>query len=306
MKNALKIRNLTKRYHSARSAAVDDISFNVVEGDFFALLGPNGSGKTTIIGMISSLIGITSGKISIFDLDNEKDFLHVRGLVGIVPQEVNFNPYEKIQDIVVNQAGFYGVNRKTAIIKSEYYLKKLDLWSKRDKMSQSLSGGMKRRLMIARALVHEPRLLILDEPTAGVDVQLRYLMWDFLKDLNKKGTTIILTTHYLEEAELLCNKICIINKGKLLYNANIRELINEPNSQNLILELSEPINVLPTTLHFNMKIIDPYILSVSYSKGSSLNGLFSILSEMGIGVINIRNKSNRLETLFVNLVQNKL
>lgn len=273
-------------------------------GDFYALLGPNGAGKSTTIGIISSLVNKTSGRVSVFGYDLEKDTVNAKRQLGLVPQEFNFNPFETVQQIVVNQAGYYGVEYKEAVKRSELYLKQLDLWEKRNERARMLSGGMKRRLMIARALMHEPKLLILDEPTAGVDIELRRSMWGFLKDLNDKGTTIILTTHYLEEAEMLCRNIGIIQHGELVENTSMKSLLSKLKSETFILDLA-PKSPLPKLEGYQYRLVDTSTLEVEVLREQGVNSVFSQLSARGIQVLSMRNKANRLEELFVSLVHEK-
>lgn len=297
---ALEIRNLHKTYPNG-TVAVAGIDLEVPEGDFFALLGPNGAGKSTTIGAVSSLINKTTGKIKMFGHDLETDLIAAKTCMGLVPQEINFNQFEKVVDIVVNQAGFYGIPRKLALERAEKYLLQLGLWAKRNDVSRSLSGGMKRRLMIARALVHEPRMLILDEPTAGVDIELRRSTWDFLQRINQQGTTIILTTHYLEEAEYLCNGIAIIDKGKIIERTSVKDLIAQLPSETLILDLQQPIiaEKLPALENIKMQLRDSCTLEVTFPKSKTINSLFIELAERDIHVLSMRNKSNRLEELFL-------
>lgn len=272
--------------------ALRGIDLQVEAGDFYALLGPNGAGKSTTIGIISSLVNKTSGRVNVFGYDLEKDVVNAKRQLGLVPQEFNFNPFETVQQIVVNQAGYYGVEHKEAVLRSEKYLKQLDLWEKRHERARMLSGGMKRRLMIARALMHEPKLLILDEPTAGVDIELRRSMWGFLKDLNAKGTTIILTTHYLEEAEMLCRNIGIIQHGELVENTSMKNLLSKLKSETFILDLA-PKSPLPKLAGYQYRLVDTSTLEVE------------VLREQGVQVLSMRNKANRLEELFVSLVHEK-
>ena len=302
MSLALSIRGLKKQYENGFQA-VKGIDLSVAEGDFFALLGPNGAGKSTTIGILCSLIKKTDGVVKIFDVDIDENFPKAKTLIGIVPQEFNFNNWEKIEDILIQQAGYYGIPRKLAQERAEKYLKLLDLWEKRSGPARQLSGGMKRRLMIARALVHEPKLLILDEPTAGVDIELRRSMWDFLRKINGEGTTIILTTHYLEEAESLCRNIAIIDEGKIIQDSSMRDLLKKLNQETLILDLnhSVPDNVVLNGYKLNR--IDDACLEVEVEKGKTLNDLFNQLQNQGLQIVSMRNKSNRLEELFVTLVQ---
>ncbi len=303
MSSALLIKNLNKIYAN-QLQALHDVSFSVEQGDFFALLGPNGAGKSTIIGIICSLINKSSGKVHIFDKDIDTDFVEARRNLGIVPQEFNFNIFEPVAEIVVNQAGYYGIPRKPAFERAEYYLNKLGLWSKRKESARDLSGGMKRRLMIARALVHEPRLLILDEPTAGVDIEIRRTMWDFMRELNESGVTIILTTHYLEEAESLCRHVAIINEGKLIRDTSIRELIGQLNCETFILDLASAVDENFCLDNIPTRLIDPTTLEIDIAKQYTINDVFEILKKQGVVVTSLRNKSNRLEQTFLNMVTN--
>lgn len=302
--SALVINNLKKSYSNG-VLAVQGVDLTVTEGDFFALLGPNGAGKSTIINIISSLVNKTSGQISIFGHDLDTDTINAKSCMGLVPQEVNFNQFEKPIDIVVNQAGFYGISRRVALPRAEYYLKQLGLWHKRDTMSRSLSGGMKRRLMIARALMHEPRMLILDEPTANVDIEIRRSTWDFLRELNRKGTTIILTTHNLEEAEVLCHGIAIIDKGRILESTNIKHLLSQLDFESLILDLTTPIEPhnIPHLSGIEFKLYDPTTLEISFPKNRTMQELFVLLGQHGIHAHSLRNKANRLEELFLRKIQ---
>ncbi len=300
--HALEIRNLTKTYRGG-ICALDGIDLCVEEGEFFALLGPNGAGKSTAIGIISSLVNKSSGSIKIFGIDTDRDFDRAKSLIGLVPQELNFSQFESVSEIVLNQAGYYGIPRQVAVKKTEIFLRQLGLWDRRDQRSRDLSGGMKRRLMIARALVHEPKLLILDEPTAGVDIELRRSMWDFLRDLNAAGTTIILTTHYLEEAEHLCRNIAIINRGKIIENTSMKVLLAKLHAEIFVLDLSKPLDSAPQGSKFDINLKDETTLEVLIYNGQTLNDLFSFLSEKSIEITSMRGKSNRLEELFVNLIQ---
>ena len=298
---ALELEQLKKTYPGGVQA-LRGIDLKVEAGDFYALLGPNGAGKSTTIGIISSLVNKTSGRVSVFGYDLQKDVVNAKRQLGLVPQEFNFNPFETVQQIVVNQAGYYGVERKEALERSEKYLKQLDLWEKRNERARMLSGGMKRRLMIARALMHEPKLLILDEPTAGVDIEIRRSMWSFLKDLNEQGVTIILTTHYLEEAEMLCRNIGIIDKGRLIENTSMKSLLGKLGRETFLLDLV-PGSTVPALPEFNGRMQDENTLEVELEKSQSLNSLFEQLSAQGVKVLSMRNKANRLEELFVNLVE---
>lgn len=300
--HALEIRNLTKTYASG-IRALDGINLNVDQGEFFALLGPNGAGKSTAIGIISSLINKTSGLIKIFGIDTDHDFDRAKSLIGLVPQELNFSQFESASEIVLNQAGYYGIPRRIARTNTEMFLRQLGLWDRRNQRSRDLSGGMKRRLMIARALVHEPKLLILDEPTAGVDIELRRSMWDFLRDLNAAGTTIILTTHYLEEAEHLCRNIAIINRGQIIENTSMKDLLAKLHAEIFILDLAEPISTVPEGSDFDFHLKDDTTLEVTVYMDQTINDVFEFLSARSIQVTSMRGKSNRLEELFVNLIQ---
>jgi ABC-2 type transport system ATP-binding protein len=274
----------------------------VEEGDFFALLGPNGAGKSTLIGIISSLVNTTSGESLVFGASVQRERSKAMSYIGLVPQELNFNQFEKPMEIVVNQAGFYGIPRKIALQRAEKYLKQLDLWDKAEKISRTLSGGMKRRLMIARAMVNEPRLLILDEPTAGVDIEIRRSMWEFVKEINRDGTTVILTTHYLEEAESLCRNIAIIDHGEIIKNTDMKSLLATLDVETFVLDLRETIDYCPTVDGMDIVVRDDRTLEASLPKKKSLNTLFAELERQGIHVLSMRNKANRLEELFMALV----
>lgn len=297
---ALFIDNLYKTY-PPHTQALRGISLTIEEGDFFALLGPNGAGKSTTIGIICSLVNKTSGTVKIFDHDIDKNWAAAKACIGVVPQEMNFNIFEKVQNIVQNQAGYYGMPRKEAMHAAEHALKEVDLWDKRNATARSLSGGMKRRLMIARAIVHRPRMLILDEPTAGVDIEIRRSMWKFLENINRNGTTIILTTHYLEEAENLCRNIAIIDKGKIIENTSMRKLLSTMKTQSFILELSAPLDALPELSGFRLSLRDKDTLEIEVPDTLSLNEMFLALNAADIRVAGLRNKANRLEELFVKL-----
>ena len=299
---ALSIKNLQKVY-AGGTRAVNGIDLDVEEGDFFALLGPNGAGKTTTIGIVTSLVNKTAGRVEVFGHDIDTDFARAKACIGLVPQEINFNQFEKVFDIVVNQAGFYGIPRQQAAERAEKYLKELQLWDKREQPSRNLSGGMKRRLMIARALVHEPKLLILDEPTAGVDIEIRRSMWTFLRKINRAGTTIILTTHYLEEAENLCRNIAIINHGRIVENTRMKNLLEKLHVETFVLDLAERVTELPTFPGYAVAQVDDTTLEVEISKEQSMNELFELLSERNLHVVSMRNKVNRLEELFVRMVE---
>lgn len=301
---ALKIENLSKVYGDGFEA-LKGISFEVEEGDFFALLGPNGAGKSTTIGIICSLVSKTGGRIEVFGTDIDVDFPGAKKNIGIVPQEFNFNQFEKCFDIVVNQAGYYGLPPTLARERAEKYLTALGLWDKRDTQSRMLSGGMKRRLMIARALVHEPRLLILDEPTAGVDIEMRRSMWEFLQTINASGTTIILTTHYLEEAEALCRHIAIINKGEIAENTSIKELLRQLHREVFILDCSQDLPGNLVLDGFTWRNVDAHTLEVEVEKGQFINNVFAQLDKQGVSISSMRNRANRLEEMFVNLVEGK-
>ena len=298
---ALEINNLKKTYHGGVEA-LRGISFTVNEGDFYALLGPNGAGKSSTIGIIGSLVTKSSGSVKIFDIDTDKDLSLAKTMLGVVSQEINFSQFEKVMDIVVTQAGFYGISKKEALPKVENILKRLSLWDKKDQQARTLSGGYKRRLMIAKALIHEPKLLILDEPTAGVDIELRREMWSFLKEINENGTTIILTTHYLEEAEQLCRNIGIIDKGEIVANTNMKDLLGTLNVQGFVFDLQNPLNQVPEIAGFPLKLEDPLTLVAAVSKDRSINALFDELSKLNIKVKSMRNETNRLEELFIEMV----
>ncbi|MCY4044311.1 MAG: ABC transporter ATP-binding protein [Cellvibrionales bacterium] len=302
MTAAISIRELKKVYASGHEA-LKGISLDVAQGDFFALLGPNGAGKSTTIGVLNSLVTKTSGSVTIGGIDIDKDFSKAKTLLGVVPQEFNFSGFVKVQDIITTQAGFYGLSRKVAKARTETLLKSLGLWEKRNEQAMRLSGGMKRRLMIARALVHEPNILILDEPTAGVDIEMRRSMWDFLKEVNEKGTTIILTTHYLEEAENLCRNIAIIDKGQIVKNTSMTALLDELEEETFIFDYQGTLSDQILSLPYNVNVIDNTRFSVSLKKGQALNTLFAELNKEGIEISSMRNKANRLEELFVNLVE---
>ena len=299
--NALSIRNLRKTYSNGFTA-LKGIDLEVESGDFFALLGPNGAGKSTAIGIISSLVNKTSGSVSIFGHDLNKDQAKAKSCIGLVPQEINFNQFETVKNIVLNQAGYYGIPRKQAIKNTEKCLKQMSLWDKRDAVSRRLSGGMKRRVMIARALVHSPRLLILDEPTAGVDIEIRRSMWEMMEEVNKQGTTIILTTHYLEEAESLCRNIAIINDGLIVEKSGMADLLTRIKKDHFVLDLAKAIVDLPIIEGYELELAESKILNVTVPKGRSLNPLFQQLTAQDIDVLSLKNKTNRLEQLFMDLV----
>ncbi|MBT4206648.1 MAG: ABC transporter ATP-binding protein [Proteobacteria bacterium] len=298
---ALQMTNLRKTYRG-RVTALRGVSLTVQEGDFFALLGPNGAGKSTAIGIISSLVLKTAGEIKIFGVDVDKEFSRAKSLIGVVPQEINFNQFETVNDIILNQAGYYGIDRPDARKRTEKILKQTQLWDRRDEISRNLSGGMKRRLMISRALIHEPRLLILDEPTAGVDIEVRRSMWKFLTDLNKSGTTIILTTHYLEEAESLCRNIAIIDKGEIVENTSMQLLLRKLGAESFIFDCSSSISTLSKLGNHQIQKLDDHRFEVTVNQGENLNTVFEELSKSGIKIQSMRNKSNRLEELFLGLV----
>ena len=302
--NALSIKNLTKIY-SDGTRAVENIDFLVESGDFYALLGPNGAGKTTIIGIISSLVNKTSGKVKIFDHDVDKDFSAAKALIGVVPQEINLNQFETPLNIVINQAGYYGINRTLAKKRAEKYLNELRLWDRRNQPARNLSGGMKRRLMIARALIHEPKLLLLDEPTAGVDVEIRRSMWKFLRYINSNGTTIILTTHYLEEAENLCKRVAIIDGGSIIENTRMNTILKKLKREVFILTLQDSIEDSPFVEGYDISFVEKDQLEVVVDSKQELNQLFVALKGQNIRVTSIRNRSNRLEELFMELVDSK-
>ena len=303
MPAALRLRDLRKTYKGGHEA-LKGISLEVAEGDFFALLGPNGAGKTTAIGIIASLVNKTAGTVEVFGHSIDRELPAAKACIGLVPQEFNFNMFEPVVEVVANQAGYYGIPRDEAFRRAETYLKHLDLWDKRRMMSRNLSGGMKRRLMIARALVHQPRLLILDEPTAGVDIEIRRSMWSYLRDINNAGTTIILTTHYLEEAESLCRNIAIIDEGELIENTSTRELLNTLSMETFILDLATPLAELPELDQHRLVRLDENTLEAEIRRDESINSLFAELTRQGIEVNSMRNKTNRLEELFMNLVEN--
>ncbi len=302
MAYALTVENLRKVYANGFEA-LKGVSLSVEEGDFYALLGSNGAGKSTTIGIISSLVTKTAGSVKVFGHDIDQDFAAAKRLIGLVPQEFNFNVFEPVEEILVNQAGYFGIPRHTGFERAEQYLKQLGLWDKRRCQARELSGGMKRRLMIARALVHRPRLLILDEPTAGVDIEIRRSMWTYLRELNAAGTTIILTTHYLEEAENLCRNIAIIDKGCVVEQASMKHLLTKLDCEIFVLDLREPLKSLPPTLPDCLQQIDETTLEAVISRDDSINFLFKALSEHGIEVLSMRNKTNRLEQLFINMTR---
>jgi ABC-2 type transport system ATP-binding protein len=298
---ALEVRDLRKTYKNGVEA-LKGISLTVQEGDFFALLGPNGAGKSTLIGIVSSLVNATAGEARVFGTSVQTHRSRAMSCIGLVPQELNFNQFEKPLEIVVNQAGYYGIPRDVALPRAEKYLKQLQLWDKADKPSRTLSGGMKRRLMIARAMVNEPRLLILDEPTAGVDIEIRRSMWEFIRGINDGGTTVILTTHYLEEAESLCRNIAIIDHGEIIRNTDMKSLLATLDVETFVLDLREPVSDCPQMPGMELALVDERTLEASLPKQKSLNNLFTELERQGIHVLSMRNKANRLEELFMRLV----
>ena len=302
---ALSITNLKKEYTGGLQA-LKGIDLNVEKGDFFALLGPNGACKSTTIGIISSLVTKTSGEVKILDIDIDENHSLAKKKLGVVGQEVNFNQFEKVGDIIRNQAGYYGLSFKQARDNAKYYMRKLDIWDKRNEQARKLSGGMKRRVMVAKALVNNPDLLILDEPTAGVDIELRRSLWDFLTEINDQGTTIILTTHYLEEAERLCRNIAIIDSGEIVENTSMQELLTRLEVETFVFDLSTPITDLPKSLDFEMLLENPQKLKVTVGKGQGLNSVFEILSNSGIQISSMRNETGRLEELFLGLVDSTL
>ena len=302
MQKALEITGLKKTYKGGFEA-LKGIDLAVEQGDFFALLGPNGAGKSTTIGVITSLVNKSDGSVKVFGDDIDTDLEQAKSHIGLVPQEFNFNQFEKIIEILVNQAGYYGVERSLAYQRAEKYLKQLDLWDKRNDAARMLSGGMKRRLMIARALMHEPKMLILDEPTAGVDIELRRSMWEFLRELNQQGITIILTTHYLEEAEMLCRNIAIINSGVIVENTSMKALLAKLDLETFVLDLAQDTQIQPLE-GFGYRQTDPHTLEVDVRKSQSINGVFEQLTKQGVDIKSMRNKSNRLEELFVSLIGN--
>ncbi|PSJ20610.1 ABC transporter [Halomonas sp. ND22Bw] len=300
---ALSIRGLTKVYGNGFQA-LKGIDLDVEQGDFYALLGPNGAGKSTTLGVVCSLVQKTAGKVSIFGIDIDKDFAKAKYHLGVVPQEFNFNQFEKVIDIVLAQAGYYGMSRREALPRAEELLRDLGLWDKRNGSARMLSGGMKRRLMIARALMHRPKLLILDEPTAGVDIELRRSMWEYMRCINEKeGTTIILTTHYLEEAESLCRRVGIINHGEIIRDTSVRDLLAELDTETFLLDLAHPLEEAPAIDGFDVRKSDDAQLAVMVHRGQRLNDVFDALGQQGIEVVSMRNRANRLEEMFVSMVE---
>lgn len=302
MTNALEIRGLTKQYDNGFQA-LKGIDLSVKTGDFFALLGPNGAGKSTTLGIVSALVNKTSGNVKVCGIDQDSSPEEVKKKLGVVPQEFNFNTFEKVWDILMQQAGYYGMPRALAKKNVEKYLRQLELWDKRDVQGRMLSGGMKRRLMIARALIHEPELLILDEPTAGVDIEIRRTMWEFLRRINAEGTTIILTTHYLEEAESLCRNIAIINRGEIIANTTVKDLLRQMNKASFVAELGSTLNGIELPKQFEMVKTDDHTLEFQILRSESLNQVFALFEQAGIQVNSVRPKTNRLEELFVDIVQ---
>ncbi len=301
---ALSFKNLTKTYKNGVQA-LKGIDLDVEQGDFFALLGPNGAGKTTAIGITTSLVNKTAGTVQVFEHDLDKDPERAKSCIGLVPQEINFNQFESADTIVVNQAGFYGIPRAIARERAEKYLRQLQLWDKRSAMARSLSGGMKRRLMIARALVHEPRLLILDEPTAGVDIEVRRSMWEFLREINARGTTIILTTHYLEEAESLCRHVAIIDGGRIIESDRMSNVIRKLQTEIFVFNLRNSIAAPPALPGYEIHLVDDHTLEIEVDREQNLNDIFARLSGNGIEVLSMRNKVNRLEDFFMKMVEKK-
>ena len=299
---ALEISDLKKVY-SEGTEALKGISLKVNEGDFYALLGPNGAGKSSTIGIIGTLVTKTSGSVKIFDFDIDEDAAMAKSILGVVSQEINFSQFEKVIDIVTTQAGFYGITRKEAKPKVKTMLERLGLWDKRNDQARTLSGGYKRRLMIAKALIHDPKLLILDEPTAGVDIELRREMWSFLKEINDNGTTIILTTHYLEEAEQLCRNIGIIDHGEIVVDTTMKDLLSRLDVQGFVLDLEKPLQTEPKIEGFELRLEDSSTLVTAVNKNTSINSLFNELNKIGIKVKSMRNESNRLEELFIEMVK---
>jgi ABC-2 type transport system ATP-binding protein len=302
---ALSLKNLTKTYKNGVQA-LKGINLDVEEGDFFALLGPNGAGKTTAIGIVTSLVNKSGGQVEVFGHDSDTALELAKSCIGLVPQEINFNQFEAVETIVVNQAGFYGIARELARERTEKYLRQLQLWDKRRSMARSLSGGMKRRLMIARALVHEPRLLILDEPTAGVDIENRRSMWEFLTETNQRGTTIILTTHYLEEAEHLCRHIAIIDEGQIIEHDRMSNVIRKLQTETFVFNLRKAIAAAPPLPAYEVKLVDDHTIEIEVDREQNLNDIFAQLSASGIEVLSMRNKVNRLEDFFMKLVEGRV
>ena len=302
--HALSIKNLTKTYENGVTA-LKGIDLQVESGDFYALLGPNGAGKTTAIGIVTSLVNKSSGDVRVFGHSIDTDLAAAKSCIGLVPQELNMNLFDSVLNTVINQAGYYGIERRQAMERAEKYLTELRLWDRRLEVSRNLSGGMKRRLMIARALLHEPKLLILDEPTAGVDIEIRRSMWDFLRRINESGTTIILTTHYLEEAESLCRDVAIIDAGEIIEDAPMSTVLRKLQREVFVLSIGERLEIAPQLPGFETALRDDGELEVAIDSKHNLNALFAALEERGIQVVSLRNKANRLEELFMGLVENK-
>jgi ABC-2 type transport system ATP-binding protein len=300
MTSALSIKQLTKTYENGFEA-LKGIDFEVQQGDFFALLGPNGAGKSTTIGVLNSLVRKSTGSVSIMGVDIDSDFAKAKQFLGVVPQEFNFNVFEKVYNILITQAGFYGISEADAKPRAEKYLKELGLWEKRDDVARNLSGGMKRRLMIARALIHEPRILILDEPTAGVDIELRRSMWAFLQQVNAEGVTIILTTHYLEEAESLCRNVAIIDRGIIVENTTVKSLLGRLQRETFVFDLASEAEHRPSVEGYELRWTDNSSFEVDVDKSQGLSTLFGKISELNLDVSSMRNKANRLEELFISL-----
>ncbi len=300
--DALTIRNLEKTYEGG-TRALDGVDLDVKQGSFFGLLGPNGAGKTTLIGIVAGLVNRTAGEVQVFGVDTIAQVNEAKKLIGLVPQEFNFNPFEAVIDIVIQQAGYYGIPRSVAIPRAENYLQRLGLSGKAHDQARSLSGGLKRRLLIARGLVHEPRLLFLDEPTAGVDVELRRSMWDFLTEINREGTTVVLTTHYLEEAEQLCDEIAIINRGQIVEHTSKKSLLSRLHVQTYVLDLERDLEVAPELRHGRFQLLDPHTAEITIGQGEDLNDVFQELNERQIKVRSMRNKANRLEELFLEMIE---
>jgi ABC-2 type transport system ATP-binding protein len=301
---ALELKQLSKTYPNGVQA-LKGIDLTVEQGDFFALLGPNGAGKSTTIGIVTSLVTKTGGTATVFGHDIDRDFSAAKACIGLVPQELNLNQFEKVESIVATQGGYYGLPRKLALERAEKYLRELQLWDRRHHIARSLSGGMKRRLMIARALVHEPRLLILDEPTAGVDIEIRRSMWDYLRKVNAEGVTIILTTHYLEEAENLCRNVAIIDQGRIIENDRMSRVLRRLQMETFVLSLDCELNAAPAIDGYAVRLVDPTTLEVEIASSQGINELFGALSAAGLKVVSMRNKANRLEELFIRLVEQK-
>ena len=302
--DALEIRQLSKVYRNG-TQALRGIDLTVAEGDFFALLGPNGAGKSTTIGIVTSLVTKTGGKVEVFGHDIDRDFSAAKACIGLVPQEINLNLFEKVENIVATQGGYYGLPRGLAVERAEKYLRELQLWDRRHDVARTLSGGMKRRLMIARALVHEPKLLILDEPTAGVDIEIRRSMWEYLRKVNGEGTTIILTTHYLEEAESLCRNVAIIDGGRIIENDRMSRVLRKLHVETFVLNLDVELHSAPTLDGYQVRLLDPSTLEVEVESRQGMNDLFQRLTQGGLRVVSMRNKANRLEELFIRLVEQK-